>query len=242
MAAILAAVGIISYALYSTEDQDFPREPQKQECCRPVAISQPSPILPGGNDYAFQQDYDEGQMRPKLNLSPYKNFLTDPNLRIVRSESAEDIYDPFGNAYQVNQQVREKNMELGYRSHFDQNNRKTTTIPSYNSKPVSLLLPNPEVFPGLENAWFVKFDRDQAPRNLPITTNAMNYKDAFGDYTTLNLPRDTITSFYTLGNPWGPSGVFNRAFVQGASRLDGQEDYRANSFPPMIEGGPVRKR
>jgi len=184
------------------------------------------------------EDRDIGNLRVNMNLSPFYSVVDDPEVALVRASSPQDAYEVLQNALENQSIIREKNRKLGLETHFDQRNRKTLTIPAYNQKPITMLIPAPGIFPGYEHQYFTKLDRGSSAQLQDQTVE--HYKDPWGSVTPYHLPRDNVVALQTLGNPWGPMGVFNRAFVENANRLTKGADFVDNSYGglPMVQGVP----
>lgn len=239
MAAFLFAAIVAGAAVYqSTENEKLSLLLKSPGCCSSSSdggekTNTPIKKTPASEMY---EDRDVGDLRVNMNLSPFYSVVDDPDVALVRSKNPEDIYNVFGNALENQSIIREKNRALGIATHFDPRNRKTLTIPAYYQKPVTMLLPAPGIFPGYENAYFTKMDR---PSTDSLNDQVVqNYKDPWGSVTPYHLPRDNVVALQTLGNPWGPMGVFNRAFVENANRLTKGADFVDDSYGglPMVAG------
>lgn len=234
MAAFLLAAIVAGVAVYqSTENEKLSILLTQSE--KPGEETN-GPVLKATEASEMYEDRDIGDLRVNMNLSPFYSVVDDPEVALVRSTQPKDIYNVFGNALENQSIIREKNKKLGIATHFDQRNRKTLTIPAYNQKPVTMLIPAPGIFPGYEHKYFTKMDRD-SPDSLNDQV-VQNYKDPWGSVTPYHLPRDNVVALQTLGNPWGPMGVFNRAFVENANRLTKGADFVDDSYGglPMVAG------
>lgn len=231
MALVALAVGLVGYSLYNSESE------------LSSAVSRDK-RFGKSTDFPLKQcearerieDWDVGNIQLNMNINPFFTVVDDPDTRIVRAEDPKDAYNVIGNALDYQSTVRSANRKLGIDTHFNQNNRKTITVGAYNQKPITMLLPAPGIFPGYDNQFFTKMDR--ASSSSLVDQKVGNYKDIWGSVTPYHLPRDNMTALYTLGNPWGPMGVFNRAFVENANRLTGKADFVDDSMGglPMVGG------
>lgn len=225
----LAALGALGYGLYNSESEL--RSTVLKDNTVGVTTNAP---LKKSEARERLEDLDVGNIQLSMNLNPFYSVVDDPETRIVRAKDPRDIYDVVGNALDFQSTVRESNRKLGIDTHFNQNNRKTVTVGAYNQKPVTMLLPAPGIFPGYENQYFTRLDRSSSCSLQD--QQVKNYKDIWGSVTPYGLPRDNMTALYTLGNPWGPMGVFNRAFIDGANRLTSKADFVDDSYGglPMV--------
>jgi hypothetical protein len=232
MALMALAVGLIGYSLYNSESE------------LSSVVSKDKRRFGTSTDFPLRQcetrerieDRDVGNIQLNMNINPFFTVVDDPDTRIVRAADPKDAYDVLGNALDYQSIVRSANRKLGIDTHFSQNNRKTITVGAYNQKPITMLIPAPGIFPGYENQFFTKMDRNSSCSL--VDQKVGNYKDIWGSVTPYHLPRDNMTALYTLGNPWGPMGVFNRAFVENANRLTSKADFVDDSMGglPMVGG------
>jgi len=228
---VLAALGAVGYGLYSSESK-LRSNVLKDKA---VGVTTDAP-LQKSEAMERMEDIDVGNIQLTMNLNPFYSAVDDPETRIVRAKDPRDIYDVVGNALDFQSTVREANRRLGIDTHFNQNNRKTITVGAFNQKPITMLLPAPGIFPGYDNQFFTKMDRGSSCSLTDQQVN--NYKDIWGTVTPYGLPRDNMTALYTLGNPWGPMGVYNRAFIENANRLTSKADFVDDSYGglPMVQG------
>lgn len=184
---------------------------------------------PSRNNQIYE-DAMTGDLRTTMNLSAYANALDDPEVRIVRANKPEDLYDVLGNALQWQDTIREKNNTLAYETYFanPQASRKSVTLPgNYQNKPVLTMLKSEAIFPSLKQ-YFPFFTKMEYPDGdtpmISPTINPANYRDQMGSYTPFDFGHDNVSSVTTLGTPWGPGGIISHTMIDGGSRLDGQHD------------------
>lgn len=186
------------------------------------------------DNYQIFEDWDVGRVQPKVNQSAYSNVILNEDVNITRSTDPGDVMDVLNNTLRFQDELRRRNLQMG-RLNFNPDNRKTVIIPSYATKVVSLNVPNPAVVPGYENLPTYYVDRYYS--NIPPDLLAINFKDPCGDVTDLRMPRDNLIALHSIGNPWGPLGVYNKALIEGGNRLAGTfdlEDDTTQTFPRHV--------
>lgn len=173
------------------------------------------------------EDFDSG-MLSNINVRPASSIITQEIGGIIRSDNYGDIYNVKNNALDYASRARVKNKALG-EANFCPDNRSTVLIPSYGTSIPLVSLNTDETIKNYRLIPNAQVDRPDG--KIYTDDRAWVYRDPYGEnITPFNLPRDPIFDIAAFGNPWGPTGIYNKFLRRGGDRLNGTADYEPKTY------------